>query len=465
MTKLPRGMSLLIFTQMWERFSFYGMRTLLTLFLMEKSGLTAINAIGIYALFSSLINFAALGGGYLGDRIFGLQHAVFIGGLMITLGHLCLIFEQGLTMVFVSLSLIIIGSALFSPNLKALAGDLYDPHDPRKNAGFSLFYAGINLGGFLAAVFCGIFARAFGWHVGFGVAGFGMLAGLSLFLKFVDPNKKATTASSRSRYFSLIILMCLVLTSAAALKHHAALSLHLPLLALILLTGWVLQKRKESFYPLLRMLLGHLIFFMAFFVIEDLMGSYFMILCEQSVDRHFIGFTIPSSSLIAINPLVIIFLGSFMAFFQNPKKLTSGDIYKKASAAFLFLALALASLWMGSKMVNPLGLIPLFYVVFSFVLIAIGELFMAPPLYAFCTSSSPSILKGQCMSLVIFSRALASFLSGLVGKEILSSSGREESVFALGAILALGFSFFLVLLFQGVKKRSIKSPPAYEVSS
>src|ERR1700716_1112100 len=184
----PRGLATVFFTEMWERFSYYGIRPLLVLFMtaaITRGGFgferpTASAIVGIYA---ASVYLASLPGGWIADRWLGLRRAIFWGGVLIALGHLSialsLVFAH--QAFFLGLVLIVMGTGLLKPNISAIVGDLYSGGDPRRDAGFSVFYMGINLGALIAPIITGFLGERVGWHWGFGAAGVGMLLGLLTF--------------------------------------------------------------------------------------------------------------------------------------------------------------------------------------------------------------------------------------------------------------------------------------------
>lgn len=178
----PRGLSTLFFTEMWERFSYYGMRALLILFMTAAvadggMGFDAATAGAVYGLYTAAVYLAALPGGWLADRLWGPRHSVFLGGVLIAAGHFTLALPWQPSF-FGGLVLIVLGTGLLKPNISAIVGQLYSDEDERRDAGFALFYMGINLGGFLAPLVCGYLGEQVSWHLGFGAAGVGMVLGL-----------------------------------------------------------------------------------------------------------------------------------------------------------------------------------------------------------------------------------------------------------------------------------------------
>lgn len=187
----PKGLFYLFFAELWERFSFYGMRALLTLYmvneifkaLVERDTATAV----VYASYGSLVYASTVIGGRISDKILGMRSSIFLGGVLMALGHFVLAIENDIAF-FLALALIVVGNGFFKPNISTFVGSLYEDGDTRKDSGFTIFYMGINIGGFVAPLLCGWLAAAYGWHYGFGLAGIGMLTGLIFFWSGIKKN-------------------------------------------------------------------------------------------------------------------------------------------------------------------------------------------------------------------------------------------------------------------------------------
>ena len=184
----PPGLALLFVTEMWERFSYYGMRAILVLFLITETGRGGLGwsverASQLYGWYTGLVYLTPVIGGYLADRYLGLHRALVFGGMLIALGHFSLALET-IAGFYAGLFLLIVGTGLFKPNVSTMVGRLYEPQDPRRDAGFTIFYIGINLGALLGPLVCGYLANSehFGWRFGFGAAGVGMVLGLVLYV-------------------------------------------------------------------------------------------------------------------------------------------------------------------------------------------------------------------------------------------------------------------------------------------
>ena len=178
----PRGLSTLFFTEMWERFSYYGMRAILILFMTTATaagglGFDTSTAGAVYGLYTSMVYMTALPGGWIADRLIGQRRAVLYGGILIASGHFSMAFPS-ITTFYLGLFLIVIGTGLLKPNVSVIVGQLYTPDDNRRDAGYSIFYMGINLGAFVAPLVCGYLGQRVNWHAGFAAAGAGMVLGL-----------------------------------------------------------------------------------------------------------------------------------------------------------------------------------------------------------------------------------------------------------------------------------------------
>ena len=178
----PRGLATCFFTEMWERFSYYGMRALLILYMVgstQKPGLgfSTAKSAQIYGLYTMLVYLMGVPGGWIADRFLGHYRAVLVGGIIIACGHFSMAFPS-LTSFYLGLGLIIIGTGLLKPNVSTIVGTLYTRDDPRRDAGFSMFYMGINLGAFISPLICGWLGQKINWHAGFAAAGVGMCFGI-----------------------------------------------------------------------------------------------------------------------------------------------------------------------------------------------------------------------------------------------------------------------------------------------
>lgn len=176
----PQGLLYLFFAELWERFSFYGMRALLVLYMTKHLLFSDEMSFGIYAAYMSLVYVTPMLGGMLADKILGFRKAIMLGGILMAFGHFFLTFEHPI-FFYCSLALIIVGNGFFKPNISSFVGKLYKKGDKRRDSGFTIFYMGVNIGGAVAPLLCAWLAESYGWHYGFVLAGIGMLLGLLVF--------------------------------------------------------------------------------------------------------------------------------------------------------------------------------------------------------------------------------------------------------------------------------------------
>ncbi|HUD29518.1 MAG TPA: peptide MFS transporter [Novosphingobium sp.] len=175
----PRGLTVLFLTNMWEQFSYYGMRALLVYYMTRQLMLEQGHASLVYGTYTACAYFTPILGGVIADRFLGKRRAIVIGGSIMATGHFMMIFEP---LFYVALATIAIGNGLFLPSLPSQIDDLYEPGDPRVGWAYNVYYVGVNIGGFLAPLICGTLGELYGWHWGFGAAGIGMVAGLCIYL-------------------------------------------------------------------------------------------------------------------------------------------------------------------------------------------------------------------------------------------------------------------------------------------
>ncbi len=208
----PKGLFTLFFTEFWERFSYYGMRAILVFYMYYEVsegglGLDRNVALSIMSVYGALVYMSGVIGGWLADRVFGTSRAVFYGGVFIMLGHIVLSVPGSLTFLFISMGLIVIGTGLLKPNVSSIVGDLYHETDRRRDAGFSIFYMGINLGAFISPLIVGQVQADYGFHWGFALAAVGMFIGLVVFIVTKKGNlglAGSYVPNPRSRYFSSV---------------------------------------------------------------------------------------------------------------------------------------------------------------------------------------------------------------------------------------------------------------------
>lgn len=415
MNKQPKALLLLVSVQMWECFSFYGMRVLLVLYMIHNMKFTDAQAFGVFALYTALVEFGGILGGIAADRFLGLRKAITLGGWLILSGHLILAVASETLFFFPALGLIIIGSSLFSSNLSALLGLFYEEQDSRREAGYTLFYAGINLGSLLASLLCGYVGDQFGWHYGFGLAAIGMAVGNSLFYCFgnvLEEKGKASPMkiSKKSGIFAAYLVILAVVLISEGLQHE---ELVFPIvswifLATIAYAAYRLVKEDAAGLQKIAKAVLYILAIAVFFAAEEQMGTSITLFSDRHTTKSLWNIPIPPSVLLSINPAIIIVFGALM-----------NRLAGKVTGAFRILVpfCIAASAYMALAWASPDGQpVPMLFVIGMTAAIAFAELMVGPAAYSFCSEIATKRHQGMVMGLVPIGFSLASVIGGYLAK-------------------------------------------------
>lgn len=410
--KQPKALYLLASVQMWEWFSFYGMRALLVLYMISELRFSELQAFSIYAAYTGLVELGGIVGGMIADRLLGTRASILLGGWIIACGHICLAFSGNSNGLFAALAIIVVGSSLFSTNIAALLGSFYDEKDHAlREAGFTLYYIGINAGGLIASIACGVAGEYLGWHIGFGLAAGGMLIGIASLhiFKPVLQGKGVMKSDLRTKEKALLAL----LLSASACALAFGLQNGIQFLAILpwacagccLFVLYRLHSMGIGFTKL-----ASLVLFIAaqvlFYAAEEQIGSSFMALSERYADNSFLGFAFAPSLLMGLNPLVIVTLGTALSRVAAFGQIAS---LRKLMAAFFIAASAFCLLAFAASTGNSM---PTNVLVAAVILISIAELCVGPVVYSICSEISASTGQSSVMGFVPMGFALSSFVGG-----------------------------------------------------
>ena len=449
----PHSLTTLFFTEMWERFSYYGMRALLVLYLVNSQNYSESDALHIYAVYTGLVYLTPLIGGYLADRFLGSQKAIFIGGLTMMIGHFLMAFPNFL---YLAIGMLIIGNGYFKPNISSLLGRLYKPDDVRRDSGFSIFYVGINLGAFLAPLIVGYVGETINWHYGFAIAGFGMLAGLIQF--YLGQNKiiKEDISSQSKKLnpadwgiITLVSLINLPLILVILELNQIINDFFFEILAIliILIFFYFITKKKQLLTvkkDIKRIAyIGILSIFVIFFWVGfEQAGGSLTLFANNSVDRNFLGFVIPASFFQSINPLIIILIGPMIANFWLSVDRSKNKI--NTSQKMGLGLLLLASGFFLIMLVNNSSetSISLWWLVGVYFLHTMGELCLSPIGLSMVSKVSPKKIASLMMGFWFLSSAVANFTAGKL-PAILESNNLDLFTFLSVSSLVAG----LVLIF------------------
>jgi POT family proton-dependent oligopeptide transporter len=434
----PRGLATLFFTEMWERFSFYGMQALLVLFMTDELAtggfaLSDQTATAIYGLYTAFVYLVALPGGWIADRLWGARRAIFVGGIIIMCGHFVLA-VPGTTAFFGGLLLVVLGTGLLKPNVSAIVGELYAANDPRRDSGFTVFYMGINLGAVLGPLVCGLLAT-YDWRYGFAAAGVGMFFGLVQFRRMqrylgaagLVP-AVAPTPTFRARSWSVVaavVVAALVLLvagvngfvelDAVALARGTTAALAVGTLAYfgyVFLAGRLTPLERRRVVVILVLVLASAVFWAGY----EQFGSTLNLFAERYTVREIGAFVIPTTWFQSLNPLFLIVLAPFYSMFWL--WLARRHLEPSAPAKFAFglllLGLGFAVMIGAATLVAAGQQVWPTWLVFTYLFHTMGELALSPVGLSAMTKLAPHRFGGQMMGMWFLCTALGSAVAGLV---------------------------------------------------
>jgi proton-dependent oligopeptide transporter, POT family len=488
----PRGLSTLFFTEMWERFSYYGMRALLILFMTASVasgglGFDTAKAGAIYGTYVSLVYITSLPGGWLADRFLGQRRATLYGGVLIMLGHIALA-VPALTSFYLGLGLVTLGTGLLKPNISTMVGALYPPEDERRDAGFSLYYMGINTGAFIAPLVCGWFAQSeqfrqllgsmgiapeSAWHWGFAMAAIGMFFGLVQYLTgwkhlgsagmYPAPPESPEAAASQRRLLRVgaamlaggaVLLWVLsragvVQITAQGVSNVVGIVLLITTVSFFLwlfLAGrWTPEERKRLLVVLV-LFVAALIFWSVF----EQAGSTLNLFAQRATRTEVFGFSFPASWLQSVAPFSLVVLSPVFAWMwirmgkrdpSSPAKFTFGLVCVALSFAILVIPGAAAQ--QGIR-VSPLWLVA------TYLLHTIGELCLSPVGLSAMTRLAPARIVGLTMGAWFLALSVGNYLGGRVAG--LYESFSLPQLFGVVALVAAGAAVVLALLVRPIRR-------------
>ncbi|HEY6066903.1 MAG TPA: peptide MFS transporter [Thermoanaerobaculia bacterium] len=467
----PRGLSTLFFTEMWERFSYYGMRGILLLFLVATVqnggfGLTDRTGAAIYGLYVGFVYLMALPGGWIADRILGQRRAVFIGGCFIAAGHFSMAIGSVATF-YLGLCLIVIGTGLLKPNVSAMVADLYPEGGNRRDAGFSIFYSGINVGAMIGPLVCGFLGEKINWHLGFGAAGIGMVLGLIQYRlggKYLGEAglrrpSEVTASGDRTAIRRLamgvavlfgVIVLAVVLQLAGVIHldvYAVAKGTGYFMLGLALLYfGAVLFLSKLSTAEKKRIAVIF-VFFMAavlFWAGFEQAGSSMNLFAERLTQRVIFGWEMPASFLQSVNSIFIIALAPVFGMLWVRLGRKQPSTPAKMGFGLAFLAIGFLVLAWGASFTAGGARVSMLWLILTYLLHTVGELCLSPVGLSSVTKLSPRPLVGQMMGTWFMGTALGNLIAGLAAGGF-QGMGVEELFLSVAKVTGIAGLILLVL--------------------
>jgi POT family proton-dependent oligopeptide transporter len=425
----PRGLATLFFTEMWERFSYYGMRAFLILYMVTPAaagglGFTDPDAGSIYGTYTGSAWGAAILGGLVADRFLGQYRSVLLGGIVIALGHFTLAF-QALPFFYSGLALIVVGTGLLKPNVSTIVGSLYQQGDPRRDAGFSIFYMGINLGAFLGPLVAGYLAQRVDWHMGFACAGVGMAFGL---VQYVLGRRRLQPAIAR--------LEAQAKTAAAAAKANPSAD---PT------TGSGLRFTSQEW-----MRIGAILILFAvatiFWGAYEQAGSTLTLFAERHTRLEVFGVSFPSSWFQTVQPIFVILLAPVFAWLWIRLATREPSVPAKFGLGLLFMSLSFFVLVPAGLMASGEGVrVSPWWLVASYAISELGELCVSPVGLSAVTKLAPVRILGLMMGVWFLSNAFGNKLAGYAAGFV-SSMPLQQLFGTVAGILAVAAIVMFVLL-------------------
>ncbi|MFD4139014.1 MULTISPECIES: peptide MFS transporter [unclassified Streptomyces] len=464
----PRGLANLFMTEMWERYSFYGMRALLVLYLSAEVadgglGMNDATAVAIYSVYNAMVYLLALPGGWLGDRVWGARKAVAVAGVIIMAGHFLLAVPAQISF-FIGLAFIAVGSGVLKANISTMVGHLYpDKNDPRRDGGFTIFYMGINLGAFVAPLTIGAVGQWVSWHLGFAMAGVGMAIGLLFyFLGFrnLSPESNRVPAPLDAAGRAAMIKKALIWLAVAAGAYGVIgmagvftidwVLWPLTILGLALPAWYLIRvKRDKDLEDVERSRMSAYVWFFvaaaAFWAIYDQSGSTLSLFAKNDTQSTLFGFSFPESWYQSLNPLFVmalapVFAWAWVALAKRSKepstlsKFAFGLVLIGASFGVMMLAQGMAA---GDAKVTPMWLVTVYFMQ------TIGELTLSPVGLSLTTKLAPQKYASQMMGVWFLAVTAGNSVVALL--QLLGAPTDTQGWFAsLGALAAVaGIAIFM----------------------
>jgi POT family proton-dependent oligopeptide transporter len=430
--KHPQGLYTLFFTEMWERFSYYGMRALLILYMTRQILYGDSQAYGIYAAYTALVYATPFLGGVIADQILGYRRSIILGAILMAIGHFLMAIESDM-FFFGAMAFLIIGNGFFKPNISSMVGGLYEKGDSRRDGGFTIFYMGINLGAFFSPLACGLLGELLGWHYGFGLAGIGMVAGLLVFLhgqRYISKEngapphpetlKKPVFAGLNKEILIYIGTFLIIPLLGLLIMNYHLMSYFLTPFVVIVFGGLLFMSFKFAKVERERIwvILILAFFSIAFWALFEQAGSSITLFTENNVNREVFGFQIPTSVFQSVNPLfIILFAPIFASLWINlAKRNREPNTTIKFSLGLIQLGIGFGIFVLGARFSGDNGLVPVIFLLMGYMLHTMGELCISPVGLSMVTKLAPARLVAMVMGAWFLSFSMAQHLGGAIAQ-------------------------------------------------
>jgi POT family proton-dependent oligopeptide transporter len=443
--KYPRGLFVLSFVEMWERFSFYGMRSLLTLFLTNKLLLSDTQSYGMFGVYASLVWGVPIFGGYIADKILGFQKSILVGSIIITSGHLTLALFDGKYSLLIGLGLIISGTGFFKSNISGLIGQLYPKNSPHRNIGFTIFYIFINIGGFFAPLVCGLVGDLYGWHAAFSLAGFGMLIGVVVLFTQKKYFKNVGLPPLKYRNDNKIVIKIFIggmLVSpifSIIIYNYDIFQNILPLSGVIFVLFLFKEAKncsiKEKVHIKIILLSMFMIMLSGAFIEQS--ATSINLFVDRNVNRHIFDYHIPTASFQSIDPFTVLLFGPIITSIWGYYNRRGIEIKPgtKFFLAFICIVISYYILYLGCVYHDENYKISLSYILSGMIILSLADIFIYPLVLSMCSQLSPRNLQGLLMGGVMLSISLSQLFGSLLAS--LAAIPKESTINASIGMVSL----------------------------
>ncbi|MEJ7823679.1 MAG: peptide MFS transporter [Chitinophagaceae bacterium] len=430
-TKQPKELYLLFFAEMWERFSFYGMKALLIAYMTSQLNYDDPKAYAILGSYAALVYTMPMFGGFMADRFIGFRRAIIFGGILMTIGHLVLALPNDWSF-FYGMAFIICGNGFFKPNISSLVGTLYSKNDPRRDSGFSIFYMGINIGAALGGALCAYVGTEINWHYGFGLAGIFMLIGLIVFVigkkslgeRGLPPNDTGLNTPVFGFikpewliYGGTLLVVPLVVTLFHQYEVMDYIMFGLGIISLIYVLSIAMKLEREAKLKLFAALVM-IIFSIVFWAIYEQNAGAMNLLAERNSKMTLLGMDLPELSVNNFLPpgwviVLTLLVAPLWPWLRKRGKEPSTPL--KFAISFIFLGIGFYVFYLGCLANESTGVIPLWPFVVGYMFIICGELCISPIGLSMVTKLSPVKIVSMMMGIWFFASAIGEFLAAKIG--------------------------------------------------
>ncbi|MCH2223215.1 MAG: oligopeptide:H+ symporter [Crocinitomicaceae bacterium] len=458
----PKGMFFLFFAELWERFSFYGMRALLVLYMTTQLLYSDEMSLGVYAAYGSLVYATPLIGGMLADRILGYRKAIILGGILMAIGHIMMTVETPF-FFYMSLAIVIVGNGFFKPNISSLVGSIYEGQEEKREAGFTIFYLGVNLGGMLAPLMCAWVGLNYGWHYGFGLAGLGMILGIVFFLRGTRsnlfgehgkaPKDLLLKTKSEQRQIEVLVLVAALISVpffAGIIYFHEYEHwlVILVTIAITILLSIIMKNVSKVERQRLSVVVYFTVLATVFWAIFEQAGSSLTLFADRNV--NLIGLNAAQTN--SINSFFIMLLAIpfsiLWTFLTRKGKNPSSPV--KFAFGLILLGVGYLTFGLSAYHSDANAHVPMFYLILGTFIYTIGEMFLSPVGLTKATELSPVKFSAFIMGLWLLASFYGHFFSGQIAK--LTAIGNGDG-------MRLGSLEFVINIFTGLTPEKVEGMP------